>query len=140
MVKTFQQYLQNCYRRYSCANCRAHLASHDELISKTFQGNQGRAYLFNSVVNVGCGPIEDRLFITGLHSVKNIFCRRCNTPLGWYYDLCYETREKYKEGKYIIEVCYMVKENSWDIEIGDKNKDENLKLKNFGAGAQKAVC
>lgn len=49
MVKTFQQYLPATNRTYSCVHCRAHLASHDELISKSFQGSQGRAYLFNSV-------------------------------------------------------------------------------------------
>uniref|UniRef100_A0A803TUF1 Yippee like 3 n=1 Tax=Anolis carolinensis TaxID=28377 RepID=A0A803TUF1_ANOCA len=47
--KTFQAYLDNCHRRYSCVHCRAHLANHDDLISKSFQGSQGRAYLFNSV-------------------------------------------------------------------------------------------
>ncbi|KAJ9586570.1 hypothetical protein L9F63_028387, partial [Diploptera punctata] len=34
MVKTFQAYLPNCHRTYSCIHCRAHLANHDELISK----------------------------------------------------------------------------------------------------------
>ncbi|XP_053069864.1 protein yippee-like 3 isoform X2 [Acinonyx jubatus] len=48
--KTFQAYLDDCHRRYSCAHCRAHLANHDDLISKSFQGSQGRAYLFNSVL------------------------------------------------------------------------------------------
>lgn len=34
MVKTFQAYLPPSNRTYSCVHCRAHLASHDELISK----------------------------------------------------------------------------------------------------------
>lgn len=34
MVKTFQAYLPPANRTYSCVHCRAHLASHDELISK----------------------------------------------------------------------------------------------------------
>lgn len=33
-AKTFQAYLDSCHRRYSCVHCRAHLANHDELISK----------------------------------------------------------------------------------------------------------
>ena len=50
VIKTFQAYLPDCcHRTYSCVHCRAHLANHDELISKSFQGSQGRAYLFNSV-------------------------------------------------------------------------------------------
>ena len=52
MVKTFQRYLSNDSRKYLCVHCRAHLADHEDLISKSFQGSQGRAYLFNNVVNV----------------------------------------------------------------------------------------
>ena len=98
--KTFRQYLPSqCHRTYSCVHCRAHLANHDELISKSFQvslgggnhvadvvvmfqGSQGRAYLFNSVVNVGCGPAEERVLLTGLHAVADIFCDCCKTTLG----------------------------------------------------------
>ncbi len=52
-------------RTYSCVHCRAHLARHQDLISKSFQGSQGRAYLFDHVVNVSCGKTEDRLLLTG---------------------------------------------------------------------------
>lgn len=52
-------------RTYSCIHCRAHLARHEDLISKSFQGTQGRAYLFEAVVNVSCGRPEERLLLTG---------------------------------------------------------------------------
>ncbi len=39
-AKTFRAYLPSCHRTYSCVHCRAHLANHDELISKSFQGSQ----------------------------------------------------------------------------------------------------
>ncbi|KAH8850675.1 Protein yippee-like [Schistosoma japonicum] len=85
MVKTFQVYLgaqgnsstrsnssnSSCSnssdsddRTYSCVHCRAHLARHQDLISKSFQGSQGRAYLFDTVVNVSCGKPEERLLLT----------------------------------------------------------------------------
>ena len=66
--KTFQAYLPSCHRTYSCIHCRAHLANHNELISKSFQGSQGWAYLFNSVVNMGCGLAEEHVLLTGLHA------------------------------------------------------------------------
>ncbi|XP_034339308.1 protein yippee-like 1 isoform X1 [Magallana gigas] len=137
MVKTFQAYLPNeCHRKYSCVHCRAHLANHDELISKvsykyscvhcrahlanhdeliskSFQGSQGRAYLFNSVVNVGCGPAEERVLLTGLHAVADIFCECCKTTLGWKYEHAFESSQKYKEGKFIIELAHMIKDNGW---------------------------
>ncbi|KAL2767449.1 protein yippee-like 1, partial [Daubentonia madagascariensis] len=40
--KTFQAYLPNCHRTYSCIHCRAHLANHDELISKGERGLRAR--------------------------------------------------------------------------------------------------
>ncbi|XP_022666018.1 protein yippee-like 1 [Varroa jacobsoni] len=113
MVKTFHEYLAHCHRTYSCIHCRAHLASHEELISKSFQGSQGRAYLFNSVVNIGCGPAEERFLLTGLHAVADIHCESCKTTLGWKYEHAFETSQKYKEGKYIIELAHMIKENGW---------------------------
>uniref|UniRef100_A0ABI7ZSP4 Yippee domain-containing protein n=1 Tax=Felis catus TaxID=9685 RepID=A0ABI7ZSP4_FELCA len=36
-AKTFRSYLPRCHRTYSCVHCRAHLAKHDELISKVRQ-------------------------------------------------------------------------------------------------------
>lgn len=115
-MKTFRAYLPSCHRTYSCVHCRAHLANHDELISKSFQGSQGRAYLFNSVVNIGCGPAEERILLTGLHAVADIFCDCCKTTLGWKYEQAFESSQKYKEGKYIIELAHMIKENGWENE------------------------
>jgi hypothetical protein len=115
MVKTFQAYLpKDNNRTYSCVHCRAHLANHDDLISKSFQGSQGRAYLFNDVVNIGTGPSEERLLLTGLHSVADIYCGSCKTTLGWKYEQAFESSQKYKEGKFIIELIHLIKDNNWD--------------------------
>jgi len=40
---------------------------------------------------------------TGKHVVRDIWCRQCKTTVGWKYDKAYETAEKYKEGKFILE-------------------------------------
>lgn len=47
---------------YSCCHCRAHLASHDEIISKSFQGHHGRAYLFNNL----CAPTRHPRRVVGV--------------------------------------------------------------------------
>lgn len=57
-------------RIYACNNCHAHLTNHDDIVSKSFQGRTGRAYLFNSVINISLGPTEDRFLNTGLHKVR----------------------------------------------------------------------
>lgn len=36
-------------------------------------------------VNVGCGPAEERVLLTGLHAVADIYCESCKTMLGWKY-------------------------------------------------------
>lgn len=40
---------------------------------------------------------------TGRHVVRDIMCRGCGETVGWKYDKAYETAEKYKEGKFILE-------------------------------------
>jgi len=41
--------------------------------------------LFSLSVNVGCGPAEERVLLTGLHAVADIYCENCKTTLGWKY-------------------------------------------------------
>jgi len=64
-------------------------------------------------VNVSTGPREDRILITGLHTVADIYCNECQSILGWKYEEAYEESQKYKVGKFIIEKAKMVKECGW---------------------------
>ncbi|CAG8488471.1 3464_t:CDS:2 [Paraglomus brasilianum] len=73
--------------------------------------------------NISLGPKEDRLLITGLHSVKDIRCNVCTQVVGWKYInnrtllfkvFAFEESQKYKEGKYIVESAMITKENQWD--------------------------
>lgn len=111
MGKLFQCYLPG-NRVWSCSNCQAHLANHEEIISKNFQGKTGKAYLFASAVNVSLGKKEMRELRTGLHTVADLHCLCCNNILGWFYEEAFVDSEKYKEGKYIIEKAMMFKD-SW---------------------------
>lgn len=36
-------------------------------------------------VNIGCGRAEERILLTGLHAVADIYCNSCRTTLGWKY-------------------------------------------------------
>ena len=96
---------------HCCAACRAHLAAHESIISKAFQGRHGRAYLFGDVINVNSGPTENRLLLTGLHVVADIYCNACDTRLGWKYVEAFEESQKYKEGKFILEKAMIMKED-----------------------------
>ncbi|KJE97526.1 yippee-like protein [Capsaspora owczarzaki ATCC 30864] len=108
----FRQYLSTD-RIFICATCHCHLACQDDLISKSFQGVHGRAYLFNTVINFTTGPLEQRVLMTGSHTVADIFCSGCKTLLGWKYEETSQPSQRYKIGKFIIEKVRMVKENGW---------------------------
>lgn len=75
------------------------------------QGKHGRAFLFAHAMNIVLGPKEERLLITGLHKVADVYCSDCRLLLGWKYERAYEESQKYKEGKYILEKPNIVKEN-----------------------------
>ncbi|CDH52756.1 yippee-like protein [Lichtheimia corymbifera JMRC:FSU:9682] len=88
---------------YGCINCKTHLSTSDAILSRQFQGQHGQAYLFDRVVNIIEGVAEEREMVTGIHTVKDISCIRCNTTLGWIYIRAHSAENKYKEGKCILE-------------------------------------
>lgn len=75
----------------------------DAFREQNFRGQHGKAYLFDSVVNIIQGEQAERNMTTGRHIVRDISCRQCKETVGWKYDKAYEAAEKYKEGKYILE-------------------------------------
>lgn len=110
-VNTPQKYFTNCKSFYSCIHCRAHLANHDDIVSRSFQGNFSRAYLFTSLINVSLGPSVQRELLTGAHAVADLFCSICKTMIGWKYERAFVETQKYKEGKFIIEISHVIREN-----------------------------
>ncbi len=36
-------------------------------------------------INTCLGPVEEKMLMTGLHKVCDLFCVNCNTLLGWKY-------------------------------------------------------
>ncbi|KAG6765434.1 hypothetical protein POTOM_029476 [Populus tomentosa] len=100
---------------------------------QSFHCRHGKAYLFNKVTSVGSyalgiclvmawastcgrgkgewsaranvfvGEKEERMMITGLHTVADIFCVGCGSIVGWKYETAHERSQKYKEGKSVLE-------------------------------------
>ncbi|KAJ4895932.1 Protein yippee-like [Raphanus sativus] len=93
---------------YSCKHCNTHLTKEQDIMSKSFQGRYGQAYLFNNVVNISIGDKEDRILITGLHTVTDIFCVGCGINVGWKYVTAHDINQKYKEGKSVLELYKIV--------------------------------
>ncbi|KAF3671310.1 Protein yippee-like [Capsicum baccatum] len=90
-------------RTYKCKFCKTHLALADEVVSRGFHCRRGKAYLFNKVVNVTIGPHEERVMLSGMHTVADIFCCCCGQIVGWKYEAAHEESQKYKEGKFVLE-------------------------------------
>ncbi|KAI9737470.1 MAG: hypothetical protein M1834_009625 [Cirrosporium novae-zelandiae] len=108
MGLVYNTYL-NSNQIYGCKNCKTHLANHDDIISRNFRGQHGKAYLFKTVVNVGQAEPVERNMTTGRHIVRDIFCRQCRETVGWKYDKAFESSEKYKENKFILEAELLCK-------------------------------
>ncbi|XP_028807478.1 protein yippee-like At5g53940 isoform X1 [Neltuma alba] len=90
-------------RSYRCKYCKTHLALADDLISRAFHCRRGKAYLFNNVVNITAGVLEERMMLSGLHTVADIFCCCCGQIVGWKYETVHEKSQQYKEGKFVLE-------------------------------------
>ncbi|KHG03929.1 hypothetical protein F383_27818 [Gossypium arboreum] len=95
---------------YRCRNCKNPLALIDDLLSKNFIGKSGKAYMFQHAMNIVLGPKYDKQLITGRFSIADVFCSKCGEELGWKYVQSYDLKNRYKEGKFILEELKMFQE------------------------------
>lgn len=105
-------------RLYSCAQCDTALTNRSLLTSMRFNGATGRAFLFKKVVNLSYSEVQDREMLTGRHMVRDVFCKNCDTKLGWMYEYATEESQQYKEGQVILERA-LVTESEGIREVGD---------------------
>ena len=107
----------------------------------SFPLNLGRAYLFDQCVNIVTGPPEDRILITGLHSVCDINCKRCDTLVGWTYAKAYEPSQKYKEGKFIIEKINLHLEESdyYDVDRPAGERGDKWRKRSMSWGSERSL-
>ncbi|RDA87162.1 hypothetical protein CP532_4283 [Ophiocordyceps camponoti-leonardi (nom. inval.)] len=114
--------------RCMCCSTDVALASH--IVSKGFTGRHGRAFLVTppappaeqTLANIRVGRSEDRQLVTGWHVVADIFCATCSRKLGWKYVDAKEPSQRYKVGKYILEVERVVTHRCWEDEDGPAPK------------------
>lgn len=59
---------------YGCKYCGVDFCYQNDLISKSFHGKTGQAYLFNNCVNIFLGPQSEKEMMTGKHIVVDIYC------------------------------------------------------------------
>ncbi|MFH4975247.1 hypothetical protein AB6A40_001956 [Gnathostoma spinigerum] len=107
-------------RIFSCETCETYLSNRHEVMSTNFRGATGRAFLFRRVVNIRESDVESREMMTGRHLVRDIFCKRCNTKLGWMYEFAVEPDQKYKEGRVILERKLVRESEEFDESLAER--------------------
>jgi hypothetical protein len=120
------------------------------VVSKGFTGRHGRAYLVSpppsppytisnstkkegnkkitDLVNTKVGRNVNRELLTGQHVVADVSCTICGTVLGWKYVDAKEAAQKYKIGKFILEMKRVVLGLGWEDVgvVGSAAEDEML--------------
>ncbi|TGZ84351.1 yippee-like protein [Ascodesmis nigricans] len=108
---SYNVYLNSPSKIYGCKECKTHLSVHEDIVSRNFRGQHGKAYLFERVVNINEDEPVERHMTTGHHIVRDIRCRNCDQIVGWKYDKATEQSQQYKEKKFILEVELLVQVN-----------------------------
>ncbi|TVY12935.1 Protein yippee-like, partial [Lachnellula arida] len=132
-----------------CLNCSTDLAFTSQIVSKGFTGRHGRAYLVAppppppappvpssknaklppppaappSLINTNMGRAVNRDLLTGAHVVADVSCRICNTILGWKYVDAREPAQRYKIGKFILEMKRVVPGVCWEDISWSQDRD-----------------
>ncbi|KAG4443046.1 hypothetical protein IFR05_001500 [Cadophora sp. M221] len=116
-----------------CVTCSSDIAFADQIVSKGFTGRHGRAYLVSLppveitmsgnknqdkdtgiLPNTRIGRSVNRELLTGQHVVADVSCVICGVILGWKYLDAKELAQKYKIGKYILEMKRVVLAVGWE--------------------------
>ncbi|EPE28578.1 hypothetical protein GLAREA_09699 [Glarea lozoyensis ATCC 20868] len=125
-----------------CITCASDIAFASQIVSKGFTGRHGRAYLVappepankprvNELINTRIGRSVNRELLTGAHVVADVTCKICGTVLGWKYVDAKELTQRYKIGKFILEMKRVVLGVNWGdeepiVDIDGKNKEAEV--------------
>ena len=66
------------------------------------------------LINTNTGRSVNRELLTGLHVVADVNCNICQAVLGWKYVDAKELGQRYKIGKFILEMKKVVLGVCWD--------------------------
>lgn len=70
----------------------------------------------------------NRELLTGMHVVADVSCTICGVTLGWKYVDAKEQSQKYKVGKFILEMKRVVLRSGWeDVVVDEMGEDEAVK-------------
>lgn len=91
--------------------------------SNVSPGHHALAQESANLVNIIVGRPEPRNLVTGAHVVADINCATCGVKIGWKYVDAREQAQKYKVGKFILEVERVVLLRTWEDISADQSDD-----------------
>uniref|UniRef100_A0A914NZI4 Yippee domain-containing protein n=1 Tax=Panagrolaimus davidi TaxID=227884 RepID=A0A914NZI4_9BILA len=116
-------------KNYHCKKCDSYLTTEQQIASSLFNGALGSAILFSKVENVKHGETYETNLMTGKHFVKDVYCKKCNRKLGWFYESAAEEKQKFKEGKTVLEKV-LLQEVAVKVSTECTNTTEKMGLTN----------
>lgn len=76
--------------------------------------------------NIRIGRAEYRRLVTGMHVVADISCAVCCSKVGWKYIDASGTAQRYKVGKFVLEVAMLSTFHSWEDVAVEEEAAENM--------------
>ncbi|KAI9073222.1 hypothetical protein K1719_044831 [Acacia pycnantha] len=78
--------------------------------TRTSEASPGAAHRIS--VNIKEGEKKERQMRSGVYTVSDVYCSDCGEELGWRYIKAFEETQKYKEGKFVLEIFKIVKSSA----------------------------
>ncbi|KEY72809.1 hypothetical protein S7711_04400 [Stachybotrys chartarum IBT 7711] len=89
---------------WACKTCdNPLLRDMDRITYQNFRAVHGKGFLFHNAFNVDLGKTYERQMTTGWHSIRDVYCNRCNAYVGWQYEKAEHETQSYKVGKFLME-------------------------------------
>ncbi|CAK7274121.1 hypothetical protein SEPCBS57363_005998 [Sporothrix epigloea] len=85
-----------------------------------------RAGGIQDLPNIRIGRAEYRRLVTGMHVVADISCAVCCSKVGWKYIDVSGTAQRYKVGKFVLELAMLSSFHSWEDVDVEEDAVENM--------------
>lgn len=106
MGRTFFEHMGGA-KVISCNSCGTPLTNKENIESGNYQGSSGKAFLFSKATNLRYSEVMQRNMITGMHYVRDVYCKGCSEKIGWMYEFAVPDEQRHKEGKVILEKAFI---------------------------------
>merc|ERR1712228_748381 len=78
-------------------------------------GRTGASFLISNVFNIDIGPKATRKLHTGMHVVSDVFCKKCQTNIGWYYHEATSQDQQYKISHFVVECALICTAKQYEL-------------------------